>query len=131
MIGLNLLAVGVAALAVFVASTVYYMVFARQMADLSPAYATGAGRPPAWKLLIELVRSIVVATVVSVLAVSLDIADPTAAAQLGFGLWIGFPVVLLAGSVIWENVPWKLATIHAGDWLVKLLIIALIVSLWR
>ncbi len=39
--------------------------------------------------------------------------------------------MLLAGSVIWENVPWKLAALHAGDWLVKLLVIAVIVSVWH
>ena len=27
-----------------------------------------------------------------------------------------------------ENTPWRLAAIHAGDWLVKLLVVALIVS---
>ncbi len=53
------------------------------------------------------------------------------AVQLGALLWIGFPVVLLVGSVIWENVPWKLAAIHAGDWLVKLLLVTIIVGLWR
>jgi hypothetical protein len=39
--------------------------------------------------------------------------------------------VLLTGSVIHENVPWKLAAIHAGDWLVKLVVVTVIVSLWR
>jgi hypothetical protein len=33
--------------------------------------------------------------------------------------------------VVHENVPWKLAALHAGDWLAKLLIIAVIVSVWR
>jgi hypothetical protein len=28
-------------------------------------------------------------------------------------------------------VPWKLAAIHAGDWLVKLVVVTVIVSLWR
>jgi hypothetical protein len=30
-----------------------------------------------------------------------------------------------------ENVSWKLAAIHAGDWLAKLVIIAVLVSVWR
>jgi hypothetical protein len=34
-------------------------------------------------------------------------------------------------TVIWENVPWKLAAIHAGHWLMKVLVIAVIVSVWR
>jgi hypothetical protein len=31
---------------------------------------------------------------------------------------------------MWEKVPPKLAAIHAGDWLLKLLVIAVIVSVW-
>ena len=55
----------------------------------------------------------------------------TGALLLALVLWIAFPVVLLAGSVIWENVPAKLAALHAGDWLLKLALITTIVSLWR
>ena len=38
---------------------------------------------------------------------------------------------LLTGSVMYENVPWKLAAIHAGDWFVKLILIAVIIAIWR
>lgn len=44
-------------------------------------------------------------------------------------LWAAFPVVLLTGSMIWERVPWQTAAIHAGDWLLKLLLVALAVGL--
>jgi hypothetical protein len=50
---------------------------------------------------------------------------------LGLVLWIGFPLVLLSGSVFHENVPSRLAALHAGDWLVKLLIIAVIFRMWH
>jgi hypothetical protein len=36
-----------------------------------------------------------------------------------------------AGAVIWENVPLKQVGIHAGDWLVELLVISVIVAVWR
>jgi hypothetical protein len=58
-------------------------------------------------------------------------ADWKAAVRLGVWLWIGFPVVLLSGSVMWQNVPWALAAIHAGDWLVKILLITVIAGVWR
>lgn len=45
-------------------------------------------------------------------------------------LWIGFPFVLLTGSVMREKVPPVTAMLHAGDWLLKLLVIAAIVGLW-
>jgi hypothetical protein len=50
---------------------------------------------------------------------------------LGTVLWLGFPVVVLAGSVFHEHVPVPLAALHAGDWLLKLLAITTITTAWR
>ena len=50
---------------------------------------------------------------------------------IGFLLWLGLSAVQWIGSMLWEKVPLKMAAIHAGDWLVKLLIIAAIVGAWR
>lgn len=130
MIDLNYLAIAVAAVAVLIVSTVWYMAFAKRLATLHDAYADQA-RPPPWKVLVELIRSLVVASVLAGLASLLEIEDVTGAALLGLSTWVGFPVALLTGSVIWERVPPQLAAIHAGDWLLKLLIISVIVSLWR
>jgi hypothetical protein len=33
--------------------------------------------------------------------------------------------------VIWDDVPPRLAVIHAGDWLLKLVLIAAIVGSWQ
>ncbi|HSK93992.1 MAG TPA: DUF1761 domain-containing protein [Candidatus Angelobacter sp.] len=126
---LNWLAIAAAALAVFVVSTVYYIVFAARMVELRQGNEDAGGVQP-WKIGVELVRSLVLATVIAGLARLLDITDLGGALQLGLALWVGFPVILLVGSVIWENVAPALATIHAGDWLLKLLIVATIVSLW-
>jgi hypothetical protein len=130
MIDLNYVAIVAATAAVFVVSSVYYIVFGRVLAPLSPAWAD-ASRPPAWKIAQEPVRTVVTALVLAGLAELLGIVDWAGALRLAFALWIAFPAMLLAGSVIHENVPWKLAAVHAGDWLLKLLIIAIIVSLWR
>lgn len=128
----NVWAILVAALVVLVVSTAYYIAFAKQMAALSPAYA-GAdpnARPPAGKVALELVRNLVLASVVACLAKQLDVSDWTDGLKLGLGLWLGFPIVLWTGAVMWEKYPPKLAVIHVGDWLLKLLVIALIVSMW-
>jgi Protein of unknown function (DUF1761) len=50
------------------------------------------------------------------------------AVPLALMLWVGFPVVLLTGSVAWEKAAPVTAAIHAGDWLLKLLLIAAIVG---
>jgi len=34
-------------------------------------------------------------------------------------------------STAWEDVQWKLAPIHAGDWLVKILLMTVILSVWH
>ena len=127
--GVNLVAVVIAAVAVAVVSTVYYIAFAKQMAALHPAYAEGA-RPEPWKVAVELLRNLVLATVVACLAARLDVDRVAESTALGLALWIGFPVVLWSGAVMWEKVPPKLAAIHAGDWLLKLLVIAIVVGVW-
>ena len=128
----NVFAIVVAAVAMFVVSAVWYIAFSSQLAQLHPAYAEAASetRPPAWEVAVELVRSLVVASVVAGLADLIEIADWTGGMQLGLSLWIGFPVVLWTGAIMHEKVPPKLAAIHAGDWLLKLLVIAVVVSIW-
>ena len=127
---LNYLAIAAAAVAAFILSAVWYGVFGRQLAKLNDAYA-GDQRMPAWKVLAELVRNLVVATALAGIIDRAGIGAVAGAAALGSVMWLAFPVVILAGSVIHENVPPKLAAIHAGDWLVKLTAIAVIVGGWQ
>jgi Protein of unknown function (DUF1761) len=128
---LSPLSIGLATVAAFVISFIYYGAFGTQLAQLNPAYADAAAgaTPPAWKFAVELLRCLVVALVVAGLAAEMDIAEWTEGLALGFSLWIGFPVVLWTGAVMWEKVPPKLAVLHAGDWLLKLVAVAVIVSL--
>jgi hypothetical protein len=91
---------------------------------------TASPHPGALKALCELVRTFVLAYVIARLILHLNVADWEGATGLGIWLWIGFPVILLTGSVLWQNVPWQLAAIHAGDWLIKLRLIPVGVALW-
>ena len=132
----NYLAVLVATVVVFVLGWLWYspLLFYKpwmRARGLDPAVAMQGAKMPAGKLVIELVRYLVLAFVVAHLVLALGITSWFIAAHLGLLLWIAFPVVLLTGSVIWENVPVKVAAIHAGDWLVKLLVISIIVTVWR
>jgi len=134
MLGINYLAVIVAAVAAFVVSTVWYIVFGKEMMKLQgvkPDAMTDMDKPQPWKILVEIVRSLVVAYVLARFVVLLGVVEWMGAVQLGVWVWIGFPITLLVGSVIWENIPWKLAAIHAGDWLVKILFIVVILGVWR
>jgi hypothetical protein len=80
---------------------------------------------------VEIGKGLVIAFVVAWLAAIGGLTGWTDGLLLGLGLWAAFPVMLLISSVVHENVSWKLAALHAGDWLVKLLIIAVIVTVWR
>ena len=52
------------------------------------------------------------------------------AVLLGLVLWASFPMVLLTGSIIWDKLPPVTALVHAGDWLLKLILICVIIGLW-
>ena len=114
MFGINYWAIIVAAVAVFVVSTFWYIVFAKQRMKLSNAKFDPA-RPQPWKILAELTRSLILGFVIANLIEHSGVVSWTGAVQLGLLPWIGFPFILLTGSIMWENVPWKLAAIHAGD----------------
>jgi uncharacterized protein DUF1761 len=136
MLHVNHLAVVVAAVAVFVLGWLWYspLLFLKpwmRLRGMDPVAAMAGAKMPAGKLLVELARCLVLAYVIACLVALLGLGSWMGAVRLGLFLWIGFPVILLTGSVLWENVPWKVAAIHAGDWLVKLLVIPIIVTAWR
>jgi hypothetical protein len=136
MFHVNYMAVLVAAIVVFVLGWLWYspLLFYKpwmRARGLDPAAAMAGAKMPTGKLAIELLRCIVLALIVAYLVAAVGITNWVVAAHFGLLLWIGFPVVLLTGAVIWDNVPVKVAAIHAGDWLVKLLVIPIIVSMWR
>jgi len=128
---INYLAIVVAVVVAFVASTLWYIVFGAERERLLGTEGDASERPPVWMMLVELVRSFVVAYVLAVLFGLVGVVGFIGAVGLGLLMWVGFPVVLLVGSVIWDKVPLKLAAIHAGDWLVKILLVTIIVGLWR
>ena len=136
MVHVNYLAVLVAAVAVFVLGWLWYspLLFFKpwmRLRGMDPAVAMAGAKMPAGKLFIELVRFLVLAFVIARFAARLGVSGWMGAVHFGLFLWIGFPVILLTGSLLWENIPWKVAAIHAGDWLVKMLVIPIIVSLWH
>jgi Protein of unknown function (DUF1761) len=91
--------------------------------------AIDRGRPQPWKVIAELVRTAVVAAVFAWLATRSGLEHLPGGLALAVLLWLAFPAVLLTGSVLWERVPPVTAAIHAGDWMIKLLLIAIIVGL--
>ncbi len=132
----NYIAVLVAAIVVFVLGWLWYspLLFYKpwmRARGMDPAVAMAGAKMPTGKLVIELVRCLVLAYIVAHFVAALGITNWLGAVHFGVFLWIGFPVILLTGSILWENTPVKVAAIHAGDWLVKLLVIPIIVTVWQ
>lgn len=124
----------VATVAALVFSTLYYIFLNRQVVAARAASDDHRGYETKMsfnKLLVEIVRTFVLGLVLTYAVLMLNLQTPIQAVILAFWLWIGFPVVLLVGSVIHEHFPARLATIHAIDWLAKLMIFVVIVTLWR
>lgn len=125
----------VATIAAVLFSAVYYIILNRQVvAARATIYAGERSKRPSMtvtKLTIEIVRTFVVGLFVAYAIALLNLLYIQQAVMLALWLWIAFPVVLLVGSVVHEKLPVKLAIIHAGDWLVKLAILVVILTLWR
>jgi len=125
---IDILAVAAVTVLAFVLSGAYYAVLGDQLATVSPAAA--AGDAPGWTVAAELARTLVVVTVVAGLAVETGTDGWAGGVLLGLALWVGFPLVLWVGALVHERTPAKLAAIHAGDWLIKLPVVAAVVSAW-
>ena len=123
------LGIGVAAVAAFVVSSVYYTAVTPVEQRILGEAALDRGRPQAWKALIELLRTAVVASVLGWVASRAHLEGLPGGLGLALVVWLGFPVVLLTGSMLWERVPLITAAIHAGDWLLKLLLVAVVIGL--
>lgn len=126
-----MIAVGIAtaALAAFIASSVYYTLVTPLEQRVVGAAALVRGKPGPAKVLTELLRTATTAAVFAWIADrggDLNLSDGV---LLALVVWVGFPLVLLTGSVIWEKVPPVTAAMHAVDWLLKLLLIAVILGL--
>lgn len=126
----ELLALFVASIGAFILSGIWYAAFSTMLAKLHKAYAQNK-KMPGSEIVAELLRSLVVAIAVAFLINKLGADGLSDAFLYTAVLWLAFPVVLLAGSVLHEKVPTKLAAIHAGDWLVKLLFITSLLVLWK
>jgi hypothetical protein len=130
---LNYLAIAAATIVAFIEGSLYYspLMFGPLWMRLSGMDPSTAAKISPWAVVAEIARDFVLTYVVARLVVRLTDANWKSATGLGLWLWLGFPLMLLSGSVMWQGVSWKIAAIHAGDWLAKLFSITAIVGAWR
>ncbi len=135
MLSVNYLSVVAAAIASFVIGGLWYspLLFGQSYMELrgmSPE-AMASSAVPVGKMIAEFVRGLVIAFVLAQFAARFGVTDWLGAIQLGLWAGVGFYVMIYVGAVIHEDLPWKLFAIHAGDGLVKITAMSLILGLWR
>lgn len=132
MLPINYTAIAVATFAAFVFSGIYYTILNKRITNLRKSYlgesAVADAKMSPTTVIIELARTFVLGLAMAYAVINAQ--NITQALVVVVWLWIAFPVVLLVGSVIHERVPVGLAMIHAFDWLVKLIIFAVVLTLW-
>jgi hypothetical protein len=126
----DLLAVGAVGVVSFALSTVWYspLVFGDVWARASDA---SLETTPGWKFAFAPLREIISAAVVLFLVRRVRAADWKSTIAFALVLWLGFYVVQLSGAVIWDQMPWALGAVHAGDWLMKLLVMTSLLGAWH
>ncbi len=82
------------------------------------------------RFLVDFVRTFVLGLVIGYAVSLLELTQPIQALVISFWLWLGFPVVTFVGLALHEKFPPALAVVHAGDWLAKILIFALVSVYW-
>lgn len=130
---INIVAVVVAAVGSFIASGVWYALLGNAMVRLQGQWrgASAPEQPKPWQFLVYFATAVIIALVVAVVMGLADISGWAASAGFGLLLWVGFCLTQWISSIVGEDVPLRLAAIHAGDWLLHLLIIATVVGVWR
>jgi len=128
---INIGAVVACTVAAFILSSVWYMVFSKARATMLKLNLEEERKPKPQNIALELLRTFVLALLFAIILSKQATNSLGESLQLGLLLWLAFPAILLSGSVMWDKVPARLAAIHAGDWLIKILLIAAIIGAWR
>jgi Protein of unknown function (DUF1761) len=127
---LNILAILAATVLSYVIGGAYYVQLIKQLATVTRTAVPGQ-RPKPWQFAADVPRHLVPVIVVAGLAAKLGADDWTDGLLLALALWAAFPVVVWTGVLIHERRPFKYVAIHMGDWLLRLPVIAIIVSVWN
>lgn len=75
-------------------------------------------------------REIIASFVLAHLIVLAGLTNWRATTRLMLLLWLAFHGVGMAGAVLWDNMQWQLGAVHAGDWLMKMLYMGVVLSIW-
>lgn len=83
------------------------------------------------QFLASLVMACVLAKILFFKSLYLNLEGPMLGMMVGFWAWLGFVAPVTIGSVLWEGKSWKLWYINASNYLVTLVVMGAILSLWK
>jgi hypothetical protein len=85
---------------------------------------------PQWTIALAPFRELIASAVLALLIVRLNLKDWKATTKLMFLLWLTFHAVGMTGAILWDNMQWQLGAVHAGDWLMKMLFMGIMLTIW-
>jgi hypothetical protein len=138
-LSINYVAVVAAAVASLVVGFLWYgVLFKKQWMSLmgiTHESVSGMKMSANQAYFVQFIASLIMAYV---LAHSLVYANPYLSTRdlgagllVGFWNWLGFVMPVTLGMVLWENKPWKLWLLNASNYLVSLMVMGAILSLWK
>ncbi|MEK7530990.1 MAG: DUF1761 domain-containing protein [Patescibacteria group bacterium] len=134
MIDINYLAVIAAAVGNMIVGSLWYgPVFGKYWMRLNgfTPESMNAMHLKVWQAMIGgAITALLMAFVLSHVAIAFMAADLMGALQLAFWMWLGFTAVTIAEGFLWEGRSFELFVLNAARSLVTLLIMASIIVLW-
>lgn len=85
---------------------------------------------PKWTMAFAPLRELIVAYVLAELILLLNLAQYKNTLKLVFLLWISFHAVGMVGAILWDHMQWQLGAVHAGDWLMKMTFMGIVLTKW-
>jgi hypothetical protein len=86
---------------------------------------------PKWTMMFAPLRELISSYVLALLITRLHLLQWKSAVKLILLLWLAFHAVGMAGAILWDNMAWQLGAVHAGDWLMKMVFMAVVLSIWH
>ncbi len=99
------------------------------MSDAAIARAKSKGMNLSYVLMI--LSSLIMAYVVGHVMAAFQASNIAEGLQGGFWMWLGFVATTMLGIVLWEGKSWKLYAINTGYYLVSLLLMGVIFTVWQ
>jgi len=131
MVGINLVAVALAAVAGMVFGGIWYgPLFGKQWMKLSgttKAMLKKMKISPAQGYLMGFIGALLQAYVLAYFIMLLSVTELAEALKVAFWLWLGFIAVIQFGSVTWEGKPFKLFLLHTVASLISTGIMATVI----